>query len=140
MHLALTLMHNKQDAEDLLQDAAFQMLRYKVYEKPYSEQVNYLKTTLFNIAYKNHKHKKRRGELLNLNYHFILKSEKEAESRIEFKEVMRQMKRINPVLSQSLLAQAYGYSIKEICEATGAKQNAVLSRVSYARKQLKLMR
>jgi len=109
-------------------------------EKPYDEQTRYCYVSVVNTALSKKYQISRRKELLAVNYGFTDRQTQAADSLIEKKEALSKMKMINPKLSMSLLAFAYGYSIKEICEATGAKQNAVLARIFQARKQLKQIR
>lgn len=137
MPLALKF-NRKEDAEDLLQDVVLKMLEKKVHEKlDYTGQRLYARQTLINTALKNYKKFKRRNEIFTNFYPFKEIEKPRVEGAIELKQVLQKLKKIDPRFSKSLIAFVYGYSTNEIGKAAGINQNAVLSRISYARRDLK---
>jgi RNA polymerase sigma-70 factor (ECF subfamily) len=139
---AITLVKDKEIANDLVQDTYLKALLYK---NKYQDGTN-LKAWLFTILknsfindYRREKKANTIFDRTNELYYIDLSSDKgyiSPESTLYTKELNQLIQKLNPVLYDTFIMYLEGFKYEEISEILNIKLGTIKSRIFFARKEL----
>ena len=131
LRLAYSYLHNREDAEEVLQDALLQFLR----TAPDLESREHEKAWLLRVTANLSKNRLKYNALRQAD---SLAEELVSEDREDLSFVWEAVKRLPPDYRETVhLYYQEGYSTGEIARIVGRKESAVRSRLARAREKLK---
>lgn len=139
---ALSLTHNLEDAQDLLQDTYLKAIKYRA---KFEDSTNLrawlftiMKNTFINAYRRNTKIKKlvSTGDELALNRAFKQNSYEQSESRINAKAIIKEINGLNDEYKVPFTRYYNGYKYEEIAHEMNLPLGTVKSRIFLARKIL----
>ncbi|GEO08784.1 RNA polymerase sigma factor [Segetibacter aerophilus] len=131
---AVRLTKNEDDAKDLVQEVAYKVLKYNVLDKSYEEQVKICKATLY-YTFMDSLNLRKKLAIRHRKYSFPLVQQTPCTT--ELKEVLKSLDGVNKKMKVAVLAFAYGYSVKEISQATGESYTNTLTLIRRGRIAIK---
>ena len=139
---ALSLTHNLEDAQDLLQDTYLKAIKYR---SKFEDSTNLrawlftiMKNTFINAYRRNTKIKKlvSTGDEIALNRAFKQNSYEQSESRINAKAIIKEINGLNDEYKVPFTRYYNGYKYEEIASEMNLPLGTVKSRIFLARKIL----
>ncbi len=141
-NFALSLTHNSDDANDLLQDTYLKAITYR---DKFEESTNLkawlftiMKNTFINAYRRNSKITKVvvKGDDIAMNRAFKQNSYQHSESRINAKEIIKEIEKLDDDYKIPFTRYYNGYKYEEIAEEMQLPLGTIKSRIFLARKSL----
>jgi RNA polymerase sigma-70 factor (ECF subfamily) len=134
---AISLIGQREAADDLVQDTLVRALQYRSRFEPGTNLQAWLITMLRNLFYSDHRKHKREVEDVDGLYAAKLSTPPEQPGRIEFAALEVALAKIPDEQREAvLLVGAEGYSYEEAADICATKIGTIKSRVNRARRRL----
>src|SRR3954451_4488531 len=134
---AMSLIGQREAADDLVQDTIVRALQYRSRFEPGTNLQAWLITMLRNLFYSDHRKRRREVEDVDGLYAAKLSTPPEQPGSVEFAALEAALAKIPEEQREAvLLVGAEGYSYEEAAEICGTKIGTIKSRVNRARRRL----
>jgi RNA polymerase sigma-70 factor, ECF subfamily len=142
MAFAQSLTKDAETAQDLYQETAYKVFRYREHFHPATNLKAWVMTIMKN-TFINHYRKKKRQQTLydNTGNDFLLNSsqttENHGEAKITIEEIQAAISELDEPFRIPFLMQYQGFHYEEIAEVLDIPLGTVKSRIHFARKRLR---